>query len=183
MINHSIRVLYPSYESTTSTTILKTDHILISADLNEKLHKAHPLPNPNTIMPLCAEVFPEVVCMMDYSLDEAILLYRKLFYSTFEIAPSGCNINSLLDHIDKWTLNSTPVIIDYGGSFETRHLHLIQYAFPQAEIYSIDTLYEELDLLVCNINEDETKWCLIPVFCRTGKFNQFDTVVHHTSNG
>ncbi|CAF1290360.1 unnamed protein product [Rotaria sordida] len=116
--------------------------------------------------------------MMDYSLDDAILQYRKLFYSVDERSPKECIIDDLLDHIDRWTLNSTPVIIDYGGGFTTEHLHLIQYAFPKSMIYSVDILYEKLDLLVCNINEDETKWCFIPVFPRTGDFNQ-DKLIEH----
>lgn len=172
----SIDVLYPSYEFTTSTTIIKSDRILISDGLNKKLHEAHPAPNPNSSMSTCYKSFPRTNCLMGYSLDEAILLYRKLFYSTFEIEPTTCDVDSLLDHIGKWTLNSTPVIIDDGGAFQTKHLHLIQYAFPQAIIYSIDTLYEELNLLVCNIDQDETKWCFIPVFPGTGKFNQSELI-------
>ncbi|CAF4098145.1 unnamed protein product [Rotaria magnacalcarata] len=100
---------------------------------------------------------------MDYTLHEAILLYCQLFHSTLEIQPRECDNNCLLDYIDKWTLHSTPVIIDYRGGFPTKHLYSIQLAFPQAGIYSIDILYEELDLVICNINGDETKWRIIPV--------------------
>jgi hypothetical protein len=69
-----------------------------------------------------------------------------------------------------------PVIVDYGGSFQTRHLHSIQYAFPQAVIYSVDTLYAKLDLLIVNINQDATKWCIIPVFNSTSEVDQLELV-------
>ncbi|CAF2078368.1 unnamed protein product [Rotaria magnacalcarata] len=113
---------------------------------------------------------------MDYTLHEAILLYCQLFHSTLEIQPRECDNNCLLDYIDKWTLNSTPVIIDYRGGFPTKHLYSIQLAFPQAGIYSIDILYEELDLVICNINGDETKWRIIPVRHRIGKQDQQELI-------
>ena len=45
-------------------------------------------------------------------------------------------------------------------------------------IYSVDILYKKLDLLVCKINEDERKWCFIPVFPSTVGFNQDELIEH-----
>lgn len=178
MTPFSIPILYPSNTCSTSTVVFESDCVPISQELHKELAKALPCPIPNQTMSVAYRSCPRTVCIMDYSLDDAILQYRKLFYPVAEITPDYCVIDDILDHIDGWTLNSTPVIIDYGGRFTTEHLHLIQYAFPQSIIYSVDILYEELDLLVCNINNDETKWCFIPVFPRTGEFNQDELVEH-----
>ena len=178
MEQFSIPILYPSNTCLTSTIVVENDCVPISQDLNKKLEKALPCPLTGNAMSVVYKSCPQVVCIMDYSLDDAILLYRELFYSVDERSPDGCIIDDLLDHIDKWPLDLPPVIIDYGGGFTTKHLHLIQYAFPQSMIYSVDLLYEELDLLVCNINKDETKWCFIPVFPRTGEFNQDELIEH-----
>ncbi|CAF3339427.1 unnamed protein product [Rotaria sp. Silwood2] len=174
MMRPSISIICPSSSSQPAPSCV--DKLLISESLNEQSEKVHPLPNPFLIMPECCTVFPAITCLMDYTLDEAILVYRQLFYSTNERKPSYCKIDSWLDHIANWTLNSTPVVIDYGGAFEVEHLHVIQLAFPQTEIYSIDTLYEELDLLICNINSDETKWCIIPVFHRIAEKDQLELI-------
>ncbi|CAF4177628.1 unnamed protein product, partial [Adineta steineri] len=53
------------------------------------------------------------------------------------------------------------LLVDYSGAFESEHLYLIRCAFPHAIIYSIDILYEDLDLLICNSNEDKRKWCIL----------------------
>ncbi|CAF4222240.1 unnamed protein product [Rotaria sp. Silwood2] len=169
---NTVQVLCSSDKFKESAADIKTDIFSISADLAKKLEKAHPLRNPSTIMPMCYETFPRVICMMNYTMEEAMYFYRQLFYSTFEKTPSGCDLNKLLDQIDQSISKPMPVIVDYGGSFETEHLHLIQCAFPHAEVYSIDILYEDLDLLVCNINNDERKWCIIPVFSSTKESDQ-----------
>ena len=130
MGQYSIPILYPSNTFSTSTVVFESDCVPISQDLNEKIGKALPCPIPNLAMSVVCKSCPKIVCTMDYSLDDAILQYRKLFYSVDERSPKGCIIDDLLDHIERWTLNSTPVIIDYGGGFTTEHLHLIQCAFP-----------------------------------------------------
>jgi len=140
------------------------DVFIISESLQEKLVRVHPLTNLDTIMPSPYDTFPTLIFFMDHTLDEAILRYRQLFYSAIEITPDGCDINKFLDYIHQGASNFPPVIIDYGGAFETEHLHLIQLAFPEAIIYSIDNVYKKFDLLICNINKDETKWCIIPVY-------------------
>ncbi|UJR24484.1 hypothetical protein I4U23_005859 [Adineta vaga] len=177
-MDRSVLILYPSPESLSSTDEIETDEILISADVSEKLYKLHPLPNP-TMVVIPRDTFPKIACLIGYTLDDAILLYRQLFYSTWEISPPGFDtdkLSKILDYIDKWSLNSVPVIVDYGGSFETKHLHSIQYAFPQAVIYSVDTLYATLDLLILQINQDATKWCIIPVFNSTSEVDQLELV-------
>ena len=123
-------------------------------------------------MSRCHETFPRVICMIDYTLDEAILFYRQLFYSASETIPSGCDLNELLDRVDQSAVQFYPVIVAYGGAFETKHLRLIQCAFPSVTMYLVDTLHEDMDLLVCNLNEDETKWCFIPVFSSTNELDR-----------
>ncbi|CAF1283339.1 unnamed protein product [Didymodactylos carnosus] len=175
----SVIVLLPRYEPTITKSrklFITTDEILISADLNKKLEQAHPLPNPRTIMPYCHQTFPRVTSLMNYTLQEAVLLYRQLFYSTIEEKPSSLSIGSMLEHIESWTLDSAPTIIDFGGSFETQHLHYVQLAYPGTKIYSIDTLYRKLDLLVCNLNNSEIAWCIIPVFSDTNENIRFELI-------
>lgn len=164
MEKFSIPILYPRNTCSTSTVVFESDCVPISHELNKELTKALPCPIPNQTMSAVSKSCPQIICMMDCSLNDAILQYRKLFYSVDERSPNDCIIDDLLDHIDRWTLNSTPVIIDYGGGFTTEHLHLIQYAFPQSIIYSVDILYEQLDLLVCNINKDEKNGVLYLFF-------------------
>ncbi|UJR19074.1 hypothetical protein I4U23_022205 [Adineta vaga] len=178
-MDNNILVLYPSSESLPLTIDIETDEILISTDVYRKLDNFHRLPNRELIVPRCADTFPKTVCLLDHTFEQAILLYRQLFYSTWEVSSGNFNTKKLvetLNHINQWTFDSTPVIIDYGGAFETGHLHLIQYLFPKAIIYSIDTLYKELDLVVFKINEDETKWCIIPIFSYISEENASDLI-------
>ncbi|CAF1497527.1 unnamed protein product [Adineta ricciae] len=123
-----------------------------------------------------SETYPRVIFMFDYTLDEAILLYRKLFYSIFEKIPSQCDTNKLLDQIDGSTSKFLDVIVDYGSAFETEHLNLIRCAFPHSMIYSIDTLYEDLDLLIYKLDNNERKWCIIPVFSSTNESDRLQLI-------
>ncbi|CAF0955404.1 unnamed protein product [Adineta steineri] len=168
-IYKTIDILSSSDYSQNSTVRTITDQFKISDELAKQFEEVHPIRNGMTVS---HPTYPRVILMVDYTLDEAILLYRKLFYSTFERKPPQCDINTLLYQIEQSKSKFLDIIVDYDGAFESEHLHLIRCAFPHAIIYSIDILYEDLDLLICNINEDERKWSIIPVCSSTNKFQR-----------
>ena len=74
-----VPILYPSNTFSTSAVVCESDSVPISQDLNEKLGKAFPCSNLKQTMSAVGKSWPKIVCMMDYSLDDAILQYRKLF--------------------------------------------------------------------------------------------------------
>ncbi|CAF1171512.1 unnamed protein product [Rotaria magnacalcarata] len=171
-----VKLLWSSDTTKQSAMTSYQDKFYISAELQRRLENAHRLRFHMLVTSICYRTDPTIVCMMNHSMDDALLLYRQLFYCTFEAQPEYCPTTQMLAYIAQSPLISMPVIVDFGGAFETEHLHRIACAFPNAEIYSVDVLYQDLDLLLCNINNDESKWCIIPVFDSTPESEQYDLI-------
>jgi hypothetical protein len=134
----TVYVVFSSGNSENPMGGAKIDKFTISPDLANQIEKAHPI-RDRTLIQTDSSTLPTVVCMIDYTLEDALLLYRRLFYSTCETKPSECDLNQLLDRLERSTVNFYPVVVDYGGAFETKHLHLIQLTFQM--LLSIQSIF------------------------------------------